>query len=1076
MAVILLQALIAMSERLHCVGDMMINREYICSQIANILIKSDSIISALDDTIRVLTATDDWPLGHVLTAVYENSGATIAQSVKLSAYGDTIVKMTDLHISLAMSDSSFLSKIIANQKAAYCAIASEGYKDPRLVFFKTKKIQSTVAVPVMFNGRVKYIIELFSTDLQEFDGLFLEELNQISNNLEIVMNREKSSQEFLQLSRAIESSPLSVAICNTEGTIEFVNTEFCRSTGYAQSEVIGETPRITNSGLHPKSFFKSMWTDISAGKNWSGEVCNQKKDGTRFWERVTISPIRNQQNIISHYIAFKEDVTEQRAMENELRRTRAAAIEANQAKSDFVANMSHEIRTPMNAIIGLSHLLLKSRMATKHRRKVKQIASSAEGLLDVINAILDFSKIEAGKMELETIDFDLSMVLDEIGVIIGQRARQKGIEFVIDLSPETPIGLVGDPVRLRQVLLNLCGNAVKFTEQGEVVLRVELLQKSAGNVSLLISVTDTGIGIPDDKMNTLFSPFTQVDSSTTRRFGGTGLGLSISNHLIGMMGGRLLVQSTPGKGSSFQIELRFPLAQNQYIPPGIPSLSELKMTIVEDNAEVRNSIRRLMGIYVNTIETFPTGAEFLTYIQNNIESNNLPNLILLDFHLPDIDAAEIAKRLHKMGVNHIPMVVFTGRDDEAIREKCSASGVLDIYTKPITRSVAVDILMNCWVQDPQRVSTPVRSIYPHLVAQSHKILLVEDNPINMEVASEILEAEGYTVEAATDGKEAVEKIFGNPPNYFDVVLMDLQMPVLNGMDACKKIRAMEEFDHLPLLALTADIMEDVKKKANDAGFNDFISKPIRPGVFFKTICKWLPDTTAFEDAPDTSVPAISSEEAMEGEVSGEGLVAIDTAKGLAHLNGNHTLYIKLLKSFLSAHAGDAKKIGEYIRANKPDSARLTAHTLKGLAATLGFSSAGSCAANLQAALLSSDIKEQMRFTEMLQLETNRVVHDIKLILKSNQANKFGLKEKPATVTADVFEQLHQFIVLLEEENLDAATRLDEMRGQMNSLLKIDTVNQLEDQIMRLEFKAAALSLRHLLEENAGGDDDVQNER
>ena len=373
-----------------------------------------------------------------------------------------------------------------------------------------------------------------------------------------------AQDQVVKLSQATEDSPASVVITNKSGKIEYVNTTFCNVTGYSPQEAIGENPRILKSGDLPESFYKNLWETILSGKTWKGDFINKKKNSEELWESASISPIKNNKGEITHFVAVKQDITERKHMEKELIRAKQAADDANKSKGDFLANMSHEIRTPMNAVIGMAHLALKTDLTDKQRDYLKKIQSSANSLLGIINDILDFSKIEAGKMDMESVEFNLEDVMDNLANLITVKAQEKeDIEVLFNTNREVPRFLIGDELRLGQILINLSNNAVKFTDSGEIVVSTELLKRNEEQVTLKFSVSDTGIGLTKAQAGKLFQSFSQADTSTTRKYGGTGLGLTISKRLTEMMGGEIWVESKYGEGSTFIFTANFGLGKER---------------------------------------------------------------------------------------------------------------------------------------------------------------------------------------------------------------------------------------------------------------------------------------------------------------------------------------------------------------------------------------------------------------------------------------------------------------------------------------------------------------------------------
>lgn len=519
-----------------------------------------------------------------------------------------------------------------------------------------------------------------------------------------------------------------------------------------------------------------------------------------------------------------------------------AAEEASRVKSAFLANMSHEIRTPMNGIIGMSHLLLQTSLSDKQHDYVRHIDSSARTLLGIINDILDFSKIEAGKMEIENISFQPGAVLENVASIVSMEAEKKGIELVFRLSNEVPTPLRGDPLRLTQVLLNLTGNAVKFTEEGEVLITMFVEERTAQRVRLRFAVSDTGIGVPADRIPSLFDSFTQADSSTTRRYGGTGLGLSISRRLVRLMGGDIEVESTPGRGSCFAFTAEFGLvdtpedAGKRHV---LQSLVGLRVLVVDDNALTRILFREMLSEMGLEITLAESGIEALQLAKNASAQGTPYQIILLDWKMPEMDGLETARRLREvLGKDAMPeIIMLTAYDCDLLRPQLKAVGVREVLPKPFTPSSLFDGLIR--IVDPSGNGAEImqaaereKKYFPC----SARVLLVEDNEINRQVAAEILRSWGIDVDMAEDGLQAVEMAWKGT---YDVVLMDIQMPGMDGLEATRLLREEKRLDNMPIIAMTAHAMRGDKDKSLAAGMQAHVIKPFDPDNLFSVLQAWI---------------------------------------------------------------------------------------------------------------------------------------------------------------------------------------------------------------------------------------------
>jgi len=501
---------------------------------------------------------------------------------------------------------------------------------------------------------------------------------------------KKTLEELQKLYNAVEHSSAVVIITDTQGAIEYVNPKFVQVTGYEKSEVLGGTPSILKSGETLPETYKELWDTIQSGEEWQGIFHNKKKNGEFYWASASISPLKDTKGAITHFVGIQEDITAIKLFEQELKKAKEAAESANQAKSDFLAGMSHEIRPPMNAIIGMSELMMETPLNDEQKRYVETLMHAGENLLNIINDILDISKIEAGYLELESTEFNLQDLLDKACDIMAIRARDKGIGLVCSVLPDVPVHLIGDPVRLRQVILNLLGNAIKFTDNGEVALEVRKESSDAG--TLLFSIRDTGIGIPEDKVNKIFEKFTQADSSTTRKYGGTGLGLAISKRLVKLMGGRIWVTSAVGAGSTFYFTAGFQLqveklkAEPVVAPvPEREVLRPLRILLVDDSEDNRRLIRSFLKKTPYVIDTANNG---LAAVE---QYKTAPyDLILMDIQMPVMDGYAATKEIRDWERSNkrepTPVLALTAYALQEEIRKSYAAGCSGHLTKPIKKN------------------------------------------------------------------------------------------------------------------------------------------------------------------------------------------------------------------------------------------------------------------------------------------------------------------------------------------------------------------------------------------------------
>jgi PAS domain S-box-containing protein len=914
--------------------------------------------------------------------------------------------------------------------------------------------QATIdsAVAASNQGAFSYLLKPYEIDLLiNHIRRALEKQQAQEERVRHDLELKRVNEELRTLSQAIEQTPTAVVITDRDGTIEYVNPHFTKMTGYTAAEAIGQNPRINKSDWHPPEFYQELWATILAGGEWHGEFRNKRKNGELYWEAAVISPVKNSAGEITHFVAVKEDISERKRAEEELKRNeeqirlllestaeaiygvnlqgrctfanpasarllgythpdellgknmhllihhsrpdgtaypveecpmfsvfvggegahleseflwrangtcfpaevwsypqrssdkvvgavvtflditerkqaeeqlqqaKTAAEAATRAKSEFLANMSHEIRTPMNAAMGMLYLLQQTPLTDQQKNYLDKAQSASTSLLRIINDILDFSKIEAGKLEMESVPFRLSIVLANLADVASTALHNKPVELLITTAPDLPDNLTGDPLRLGQILLNLTNNAIKFTGEGKITVRVERAGSDENGVRLRFSVEDTGIGMAPEQQMRLFSAFTQADTSTTRKYGGTGLGLAISKQLVEMMGGMLLVASEEGKGSTFSFIARFGCRSG---------------------------------------EECPTAA--------------------------------------------------AGREEEDTR---SFAGV--------------------------------------------KVLVVEDNPLNQEVAREILEGRGVTVDVAGNGVDAVVRIINSGVTY-DAIFMDVQMPVMDGLEATRRIRAHHDFDSLPIIAMTASAMASDRLLCIEAGMNDQVNKPIDVPELFATLRRWV--------RLAAGTPLATGKEPVQIEAPGlpKQLPGIDVQKALKRL-GNATLLRKLLRSFRQENLETMQNLHAAFALGDDQLVQRIVHTVKGVGGNLGATELASAALALEEALKSGDADalhvRLATFEESLSLLLNSIRALEERGAKISGATQKSSGAAPAVDRERIILLIRELLILLDANNMTAL----EVWEELQPLLADVNTGKLAAALSSLQFKEAGNTLRAVAE-------------
>lgn len=812
----------------------------------------------------------------------------------------------------------------------------------------------------------------------------------------------KSSEEISDL---YNNAPCGYHSLDGNGVVIRVNDTELRWLGHSREEVLDK--KFTDL-LTPRSqaaFQASFQRFKEEGSVQDSEFEMIRKDGSEFPVLLSATAVTDPAGryVMSRSTVF--DMTERKRIEAVLQKAKEAAEEANRAKSEFLANMSHEVRTPMNGIIGMTELALDTLLTREQRDYLEMVKASADSLLAVINDILDFSRIEARKLELETILFSLPDTLGDTLKGLALRAEEKGLELACHIAPGVPEYVVGDPLRLRQIIINLVGNAVKFTESGEVVVHVEPGEPDGGDVSpsnssclLHFWVTDTGIGIPRDKQGKIFEAFAQADSSTTRRYGGTGLGLAISSHLIAMMGGRIWVESEINRGSTFHFTARFGLA----LSPGEESthrtigettvhdrkrlagvLDKRSVLVVDDNATNRRIFQELLANWGMRPTAVDSGAAALALLEEVNRAAELFDLVLLDAHMPQQNGFDVARtiRLHQHWA-HIPVVMLTSAGQPGDITCCLELGIAGYVMKPFKQSELLEVLLAALgspqTKRDQPTTTESRSVVSAIERRGLRALLVEDNLVNQKLAVRLLEKEHFFVSVAQNGKEALDAL---EKDSFDLILMDVQMPEMNGFEATARIRQAEQGTgrHVPIVAMTAHAMKGDRERCLQAGMDGYVSKPIQPKELFETIhqvTQLLQQARMSNGEENKDGPPMKRD--LTDPASSPALEVVRWDEALERVGGDADLLREVVQLFLETCPSQMAEVHSSLLRKDAAALQCAAHALKGSVSIFGAQAAFEAAKRLESLARAGNLAQ----AEQAWIDLDEAIQHLQPILVS----------------------------------------------------------------------------------------------
>ena len=758
------------------------------------------------------------------------------------------------------------------------------------------------------------------------------------------------SRQRATLNALINSIPDPIFYKDHEGRYLGCNDAYAQLVGHSVETVKG----LSCEDLFPAQTAAAMRardkTMMEALHPHSAEHWVTYPDGRRVLIDTMVSPLWREDGQQAGLLGVSRDITDRKHAEDLVRRAKEAAEEATRMKSDFLANMSHEIRTPMNAIIGLSHLALKTDMTPRQRDYISKVQSSGQHLLGIINDILDFSKVEAGKLVVEQIDFELDKVLDNVGNLIGEKCGDKGLELVFNVAPDVPSVLIGDSLRIGQVLINYANNAVKYTERGEIVISVAVADVTLQDVLLRFSVRDTGLGLTQEQMGRLFESFSQADSSTTRKFGGTGLGLAISKKLAELMGGEVGVSSVFGAGSDFWFTARLGISQQprRILLPN-PDLRGRRALVVDDNSHARSVMRDMLEAMTFEVVDVESGRAAIAAVRSANSRHQPFDIVYLDWRMPQMDGMETARQIRALKLVTPPtLVIVSAYGREEMIKEAESLGIVNMLVKPLSPSMLFDTTIEALGgQRPEaRVFHSADIDHSSQLApiRGSRILLAEDNEINQQIACELLTDAGFVVELAANGLIALDMA---QRSSYDLVFMDMQMPVMDGLSATSAIRKITHLQGLPIVAMTANAMEKDRRSCKDAGMNDFLTKPIDPDELWRMLLKWIQLTSA--PPPEKIRIELVAKPVADGDLP-DNISGLDVRAGLGHMMGKKPLYLAMLRKYVKGQKDCVRQLQGALHDQDRATAQRIAHTLKGVSATVGATVVADCAGVIEQAL------------------------------------------------------------------------------------------------------------------------------
>lgn len=937
-----------------------------------------------------------------------------------------------LHRDDLMNDFNIIAERIFDEERPDVVRALAGKSDDKLQWLREFRYRHP-------NGSTRWLEAGASGHMMQDESI-------IWNGYLMDITERKAIEEELAVSEAhfkalFDGATIGIVNVDVKGVILDCNEQFCEDLGQSRDE-LRNTPIFEVLNPNDKEIAKAQFKRLVEGEidHYRGERRFIHPSGKPLWMTVNVSALLDSQGQFDSAVMSMVDMTELKLLSDQLLVAKEEADAASKAKGDFLANMSHEIRTPMNAIIGMSQLCLQTELDKKQKNYVEKIERASQSLLSIINDILDFSKIEAGKLDIESVPFQLDTMLEDLSDMFSEKAAHKQLELLFAVAPNVPRHLFGDSLRLGQVLINLMNNAIKFTERGEVLLSLNLVEQQNDDVTLRFSVRDSGIGLTDEQQAKLFKSFSQADTSTTRKYGGTGLGLAICKQLVELMGGSIGVESQFGHGSTFYFTVKLQISSGQKLAVG-QELEGMSVLVVDDNATARDIMRTTlegMGFLVDTVRS---GEEAV----NRCAQQDYA-VALIDWKMPDLDGLDTARQIQQQTKTPPRILMVSAHINQEFLAQVEQLGLAGYISKPISASRLLDGIMNALGRAgvlPVRRHNEALDPQILLPLKGKRILLVEDNEMNIEVATEFLEQVGIILSIATNGQIALDKL---TQQSFDLVLMDCQMPVMDGYQATKALRQRPELAELPVIAMTANAMAGDKEMCIRAGMNDHIAKPIEVNILYLTLLKYLAaDSHAMINTDTGNVNGTggtgSQVQGGEAKASNTDLASVvkwpehpelDIDRGLQLVQNSSRLYQRIFERFLSGQRHVVEAINKAVAANKPEEAVRIAHTLKGLAGNLSSTKLAELARQLELHL--SEGSPYQAELDQIQVLVASICEAIEKVNSDSGAEDTPTDETDLLPPASLSAALKRLRQSLEDADSQAVAQIDALKPQVSAQL------------------------------------------